>query len=248
VHVTESVFSNLLTNAKNFGAAIWHAIKGEGFEFQWTSLTEGFKSTLTALPQIADRQMGPIEQSLHDQAAAMGQNIAIGYSDFLKRQADAAKTNADRVKDAVGGAPDGIKGAFKRGPAVPAPVINPPKPVDVNTDPAKRSLDGLKQKAEDLKPVLAGSAEAMQLRYFAMAEAHTAQAADQKAGAQPTPQAAPVPAPLPAPVYSNAGSTVDGGNAVQQLITLLQPLVLLMQQGRLSVLTNDANPPEMANI
>ena len=62
------------------------------------------------------------------------------------------------------------------------------------------------------------------------------------------PQAAPVPAPLPASAYPNASSTLADGNAVQQLIALLQPLVLLMQAGRLSVLTNDANAPEMANI
>ena len=60
-NVTVATLKNVLTNAANFGKAIWSAIKGDGFSFDWTPLTDGFKTALTEMPRIAERQAGPLE-------------------------------------------------------------------------------------------------------------------------------------------------------------------------------------------
>lgn len=61
---TKTVFMNMLKNV----AAVWEAIKGvfkgKGFSVDWTPLTEGFKSVMTELPEIAEREKGPLEKSL----------------------------------------------------------------------------------------------------------------------------------------------------------------------------------------
>jgi hypothetical protein len=61
---TKSVLSGMFANLKNFFVAVWSWLKGEGFDFKWTGLLEGFESTLSALPKIADRQLGALEEEL----------------------------------------------------------------------------------------------------------------------------------------------------------------------------------------
>ncbi len=52
LNATMSVFGNLGTNAINFGKAFWEALKGNGFNFDWTPLLDGFKATTEALPDL----------------------------------------------------------------------------------------------------------------------------------------------------------------------------------------------------
>ena len=98
LHVTETVFENLLINAKNFGVAVWEAIKGNGFHFDWTPLTDGFKSTMTEFPKIAERQTGPLEEKLAKTAttlkAAFGQHVA----DYKAGKPDAAAADDPMAK------------------------------------------------------------------------------------------------------------------------------------------------------
>jgi len=61
---TKSVFSNMFDNVKNFFKATWSWLKGDGFDFQWTGLLEGFESTLKELPKITERTMTSVEKEL----------------------------------------------------------------------------------------------------------------------------------------------------------------------------------------
>lgn len=65
-----TVLINLGTNIRNFFAELWNAINGNGFDFKFVGLTEGFRSTLKSLPDIAEREMGPLEKSIRDQLNA----------------------------------------------------------------------------------------------------------------------------------------------------------------------------------
>jgi hypothetical protein len=54
----------MLTNIGEFFKAVWSFAKGEGWNFEWTGLTDGFKSAMTDLPVIASREMSVLEKAL----------------------------------------------------------------------------------------------------------------------------------------------------------------------------------------
>ena len=67
VNFTATVAGNIWTNLKNLWEAIKGLFSGDGFSFEWTGLTEGFESAVKELPNIAEREIGPLEKSLRDQ-------------------------------------------------------------------------------------------------------------------------------------------------------------------------------------
>ena len=62
--VAKAFFVNIAKNIANFFKALWSAIKGEGFNFEWTGLLEGFESTLKEMPKIVKREMSATEKQL----------------------------------------------------------------------------------------------------------------------------------------------------------------------------------------
>jgi hypothetical protein len=60
----DSVLSNMWENWKSFFTALYSWIKGDGFDFQWTGLLEGFKSTIGEMKPIAEREMSDLEKAL----------------------------------------------------------------------------------------------------------------------------------------------------------------------------------------
>lgn len=66
-NITATVAGNIWNNLANLWDAIVGLFNGDGFEFTWTPLTEGFRSAIKELPQIAEREMGPLEKTLQDQ-------------------------------------------------------------------------------------------------------------------------------------------------------------------------------------
>lgn len=71
-----TILTNMFSNAKSFFTSLWSWIKGDGFDFKWTGLTEGFEATLTELPEIAERKVGDMEKALGDQMAEAGGRLA----------------------------------------------------------------------------------------------------------------------------------------------------------------------------
>jgi len=72
---TKTVVTNIGRNLK----ALWDAIvgfaKGEGWNFQWTPLLEGFESAVKEMPKIAARQIGPLEKELQSRVDALGEQL-----------------------------------------------------------------------------------------------------------------------------------------------------------------------------
>lgn len=67
VTFTGTVASNIGANLKSLWDGIVSLFSGEGFTFEWTPLTSGFESAIKELPQIAAREIGPMEKELQDQ-------------------------------------------------------------------------------------------------------------------------------------------------------------------------------------
>jgi hypothetical protein len=85
---TKAVLSNLWENFKNFFLAVTSWIKGDGFNFEWTGLLDGFKSTMKEMKPIAERQMSDLEQALTDELAKN-----------MIRWDDAGKSQKDKTLD-----------------------------------------------------------------------------------------------------------------------------------------------------
>lgn len=112
---TTTVFSNMWTNITSFFTELWDWIASGGqdaFQFTWTPLTEGFKATMEALPKIAERQIGPLEQALSTEFNNSATSLTNGLEAFI---AERKKTIEDTRKafqeiapqpDTTGGLPD----------------------------------------------------------------------------------------------------------------------------------------------
>lgn len=62
-------FKSILVNAQNFGIALWEAIKGNGWSFQFEGLSDAFHDELNKIPKMADRPLSELEKAM---AADMG--------------------------------------------------------------------------------------------------------------------------------------------------------------------------------
>ncbi len=106
MNFTSTVATNIFTNLSNLWDGIKGLFNGEGFKFEWTPLTEGFESAMKELPQIAEREMGPIEQAMRDKLAGLSDELAGAWG---KQQAGkpaatnqyTAKSNAQADLDAL---------------------------------------------------------------------------------------------------------------------------------------------------
>lgn len=79
-------------------------------------LLEGFEATAEALPEIAERVPGALEQALADDADRIGEKLGTGLAGHLaEREAEAGRV-ADGIADALGG-------AFAGAEDVPAPEL-----------------------------------------------------------------------------------------------------------------------------
>ena len=104
---TSTVATNIWTNLKSLWQAIEGLFNGQGFNFEWTPLTEGFKSAIKELPQIAEREMGPLEARLQKEldgiAGAMVANFTqydkefrAVMADFVPQQLESLKIDPDQ--------------------------------------------------------------------------------------------------------------------------------------------------------
>ena len=116
---TVAIFTNLGKNIAMAMTQIWNFITSGGtaeLEFAWTPLLDGFESTVAALPDIPDRAMTELEQSLEQQTQAVATQLADSF-DALNVEAQAALTVAAPELPAIdptlqaGGAGTGEDGA-----------------------------------------------------------------------------------------------------------------------------------------
>jgi len=72
---TATVATNIGKNLKGLWDAIIGFAKGEGWNFEWTPLLEGFESAVKELPKIAERQIGPLEADLQKRVDELGAQL-----------------------------------------------------------------------------------------------------------------------------------------------------------------------------
>ncbi|MEN0110916.1 MAG: hypothetical protein AAF805_09350 [Planctomycetota bacterium] len=118
VSFTETVAVNIGKNVAGMWDAIVGALQGKGFDFEWTPLTDGFRSAIKELPKIAERELGPLEQALTDRVGELNDDLAKAYEEHAKeftatidRYETAANANAQTLAGGPAGASPESAGA-----------------------------------------------------------------------------------------------------------------------------------------
>lgn len=89
-----AIIVNMGTNIKNNMIAIWNWIKSGGTEslaLSWVPLLDGFKSTLSELPNVPERAMTELEKSMQAHSETLGTQLADSF-DKLNTEANIALT------------------------------------------------------------------------------------------------------------------------------------------------------------
>jgi tape measure domain-containing protein len=216
-----AIFRNGWANILNFFAALKSFLSGGGFNFQWTALTEGFTSSIRELPKIAEREIGPLEASLQQQADTLGAAYTGGLGKYLSDQQQAAKQAAAGVTQAAANA---VKALDVPAPATP----ELPKLNTANLASATDEMNALgratKDTADKWDALVAGSAEAMQAAAKArFAEMTAAGVAGPAGSAVSSPaKAAPVPA---AAREAIAGAAKSGATNRDDLLSVVRSIL-----------------------
>ena len=112
---TSNVFHNLAQNIQNVMTQVWRFISSAGtaeLEFAWKPLTEGFRTTVRELPEIAEREMGGLEAELSRNVQEMGRRMGGELDEFVEQR----RQSVERLVRGFGDlfdAPDGAD-AFDR--------------------------------------------------------------------------------------------------------------------------------------
>ena len=172
---TTTVFGNIAANIYEVFSNLPGLISGTtDFKDIWTPLTAGFESTITQLPDIADRQAGPLEKALQSQAdaakKAFGQDMGAYIGEHMNKAASDALGKTAALK----------------------PILEIDKPKALDTTPITKPLGAVSAAADKAKgsldAVLSGSAESMRAMYVSPQVTAAAAAAN----ALPAAAAAPV--------------------------------------------------------
>ncbi len=124
VNFTETVATNIWTNLSNLWDAIIGLFNGEGFNFKWTGLTEGFRSVVTELPKIAARQIGPIESGLGQDMEAISKSVGSSFDSFINNRTATMADSTKKLSGSVHGLFDKLRHPdFGKMPALTAPGV-----------------------------------------------------------------------------------------------------------------------------
>jgi uncharacterized protein YukE len=94
-----TVYSNMATNIWDFVKSVKGYLTGDGEGFKFTSLLDGFESTLTELPQIADRVRTETEKQLSKEIDKLGDQLAGDFGErFNENQKALERTFAEKEK------------------------------------------------------------------------------------------------------------------------------------------------------
>lgn len=99
-----TVLINLGQNIRDLFTAIWDYIASGGtkaFNFKPTGLTEGFKSVMSELPKIAEREMGPLEAALAGELEALGNAVGADMAPFIKAPFDDFDKKVNDFKNTI---------------------------------------------------------------------------------------------------------------------------------------------------
>jgi hypothetical protein len=107
---TRTVVENLYENLVDFFANVILWLSGEQTDFKWTGLTEGFKSSIKELPDILEREKGPLEQQLEQMQQDLADGIVNGADENIRKRVgqipDLMAAIKSGLTSAAGGADD----------------------------------------------------------------------------------------------------------------------------------------------
>lgn len=78
------VFTNIGVNLLNFFDLLSDLLSGRGVSFEWTALTDGFEKSFKKLPEIAKREMGPLEKELEEELMSLVSKFEGAFDKNLK--------------------------------------------------------------------------------------------------------------------------------------------------------------------
>ena len=90
---TKTVFVNMGKNIAEFFRSTWAWLKGEGFDFKWTGLLEGFESTLKELPKIIERVIPEDEKRMRAEIDKLAMNLATAFNTKMAERMGMMKTD-----------------------------------------------------------------------------------------------------------------------------------------------------------
>ncbi len=99
LNLTSTIATNIFENLSNLWDGIVGLFSGDGFHFEWKPLTEGFKSAITELPKIAERELGPLEKGLQSQMDALAGKVGDDFSNFVEARTKGIATDAASIRD-----------------------------------------------------------------------------------------------------------------------------------------------------
>ena len=157
VNFTATVATNIWTNLSNLWDAIIGLFNGEGFNFKWTGLTEGFRSVVTELPKIAERQIGPIESGLGKDMDSISKSVGQSFDSFINDRTSTMADSTKKLSNSVHGLFDKLRHPdIAKMPALAAPGVG-------STNMLAGGDDGAK-----LGALVKGSAEAYKAEHAAV--------------------------------------------------------------------------------
>ncbi len=97
-----TTFKNISKNIYEFVVNLPGLIAGTtSLSDIWTPLGEGFRSTMTEMAALPERQIGELERAMGDEAARLGRAVSEGIADEIKRQQTLAEGLAGSIGSAL---------------------------------------------------------------------------------------------------------------------------------------------------
>lgn len=93
-----SVLINLAKNIRGLFESIWEFARTGKWEFAFTPLTEGFRNMIQELPQLPEREMGPLETKLRRQAADVEAKIGADFQKFRDKRREELFSAGDKIE------------------------------------------------------------------------------------------------------------------------------------------------------
>lgn len=178
----------------------------------WTPLTQGFESTVSALPTIADRIPGELEQALGAQSEQLGNSIVDGAMNALDDLDKSTASTANQIASTVGGFADQIAAA--KPPEIKTPTLDT-KGVVTAADAMQNLTDKTKEAKASWDALAYGSAEAQQTRAMAALQAQLGSSSGASAAAT---SASPLPKSATAAIAKSATDKAGGKDDLTTIV------------------------------